>query len=216
MASKVIFRLDGPEAGSSGFRVRDNSGTIEVSFDGGTTWVTATGFNNINDLTVDLGTLAATAAELNKSSDVSGWAVVDPGADASLTAASHGTRGRPVLLSSATGDTFTLPAAAGTGVRITVIVSTTATSNNHIIQCANATDEYLGIIYQVDSDSADALAAYPALDADGFDTITMNGSTKGGIKGDRFDFIDVAAGHWNMFGSITSTGTVASPLSAAV
>ena len=121
-----------------------------------------------------------------------------------------------MLLSSADGDTFTLPAAAGTGIQITVIVSTTVTSNNHIIQVANATDEFLGAVYQVDTDTSDTVAAYPALDADGFDTITMNGTTTGGLKGDKFTFIDVAAGHWNLVGYSNANGTVATPLSAAV
>ena len=158
----------------------------------------------------------ATAAELNAAADQSSWAALDPAADDALTLAEHGVATKVALLSEADGTTFTLPAASGTGATYTVIVSTTVTSNNHIIQCANATDEFYGIIWQIDADTADAVAAYPCLDADGFDTITMNGSTTGGIKGDRFEFTDVAAGHWNVKGFTTGTGTVATPLSAAV
>lgn len=206
--AKILFRLDTVDDGS-GFRVRDNSGVIEVSYDGGTNYLTATELAVLDGVT-------ATASEINAAADQSGWAVNNPAADDALTLAEHGTVTKSVLMSSADGDTFTLPAAAGTGARYTVIVSTTVTSNSHIIQCANATDEFLGVIYQVDTDTTDTVAAYPCLDADGFDTITMNGSTKGGLKGDRFDFIDVAAGHWNLVGYINATGTVATPLSAAV
>ena len=48
------------------------------------------------------------------------------------------------------------------------------------------------------------------------DTITMNGTTKGGIKGDRVILKDVAANIWsvNIFGS--GTGTEVTPFSSAV
>lgn len=160
--------------------------------------------------------VTATASELNSIADKSANAVINPAADDSLTQAEHANTTKVVLMSNADGDTFTLPAAAGTGDTYIVIVSTTVTSNNHIIQVVNATDEFLGVIYQVDTDTTDTVAAYPCLDADGFDTITMNGTTTGGLKGDKFVLIDVAAGHWNLEGYINATGIVATPLSAAV
>lgn len=48
------------------------------------------------------------------------------------------------------------------------------------------------------------------------DTITLNGTTTGGIKGDMIVLTDCAADLWSvqMFGS--STGTEATPFSAAV
>lgn len=161
------------------------------------------------------GTLVtALAAELNEAADKSANAVVALTADTALTQADHA--GKIVTLGSADGDTITLPAAAGTGDVYIIIVDETVTSNNHIIQCVNAADEFLGVIYQVDTDTSDTLAAYPALDADGFDTITMDGSTQGGLKGDKFVLIDIAAGHWNLVGHINATGTVATPFSADV
>lgn len=38
--AKILFRLDTVDDGS-GFRVRDNAGVVEISADGGTTWVAA-------------------------------------------------------------------------------------------------------------------------------------------------------------------------------
>ena len=192
MATKNVWEVHGKEGGTAKFQ--DVDGTMQLVIDG--TAVTAT------------------AAELNEAADKSTAAVVAAVADVTLTQATHA--GKIVTLGSATGDTATLPAATGTGDVYTIVIAVTATSNNHIIQVANATDEFVGVIYQVDADTGDALVAYPCLDADGFDTITMNGSTKGGIQGDKYVFIDIAAGKWQLEGHQSGTGTVATPLSAAV
>lgn len=135
-------------------------------------------------------------------------------ADATLTAATHANS--VVTLGSATGDTVTLPAASGSGNVYTVVVAVTATSNDHIIQVANATDEFVGVVYQADTDTGDALVAYPALDGDGYDTVTMDGSTTGGLQGDRYVITDIASGKFQLEGHQNATGTVATPLSAAV
>lgn len=143
-----------------------------------------------------------------------GAGVVSHTADDTLTEREHA--GRMNIFSNAAGDTITLPAATGSGNVYKFFTAITVTSNNNIIQVANATDEFLGNLLQVDTDTSDTLAAYPALDGDGFDTITMNGSTKGGVMGDVIIITDVAAGKFLLEGTILGTGTVASPLSAAV
>jgi fructose-specific component phosphotransferase system IIB-like protein len=48
------------------------------------------------------------------------------------------------------------------------------------------------------------------------DTITMDGSTTGGIVGDRVELVDVAENVWAVNGIIQQTGTEATPFSAAV
>lgn len=124
--------------------------------------------------------------------------------------------GQTITLNRAAGITVTLPAATGTGSVYRFVVATTVTSNANIIQVANATDEFVGVVYQIDTDTADAIAAYPALDGDGFDTITMNGTTTGGIQGDIYTIIDVDAGKFQLVGHQLASGSVATPLSAAV
>lgn len=145
---------------------------------------------------------------------VAGGGLVTVSADVTLTARQHA--GKTMVLSNAAGDTVTLPAATGTGNVYRFFTSVTVTSNSNIIQVANATDEFLGGIIQTDADTADTPTHYPALDADGFDTITMDGSTTGGIKGDYIEIEDVASGMFRLGGYITGTGIVATPLSAAV
>ena len=48
------------------------------------------------------------------------------------------------------------------------------------------------------------------------DTITMNGSTKGGIVGDLIELIDADSGFWQVRVIGSATGTEATPFSAAV
>lgn len=122
-------------------------------------------------------------------------------------------RGRTVVAAKADGITFTLPAATGSGDRYLVYVKTTITSSNLVIQVANATDIIQGVLPQ-SQDSGATIQAWEAGASD--DTITMNGSTKGGIKGDFVELIDVAAGEWGVRGTIAGTGVEATPFSAAV
>ena len=140
-------------------------------------------------------------------------ATVAAGSALSVTTALHD--GRLILMDTLAGSTCTLPASEGSGAIFRFFVSVTRTSQNHIIKVANSTDEFLGTLYSVDT-SDDSVDLLPCLDADGFDTITMNGGTQGGIKGDYIELEDVAVGMWRITGTITNTGSAASPLSAGV
>ena len=131
-----------------------------------------------------------------------------------LNAKDHGNMS--VVLNRAAGVTVTLPAATGSGTVYRIIVGTTVTSNNDIIQVANSTDEFHGGVWQCDTDTSDAMTFDSALDGDGYDTITMNGTTTGGTMGDWFEITDYAAGKFHLDGLSNSNGTVADLLSAAV
>lgn len=122
---------------------------------------------------------------------------------------------KTIILSIAGAQTITLPTATGSGAVYKIVVGVTATGNK-VIQVGNATDEFAGVIYQVDTDTADALVAYPAVAADNYDTITLNGTTTGGLQGDVVILTDIASGVYLMEGDTKGTGVVATPLSAAV
>lgn len=121
--------------------------------------------------------------------------------------------GRSIHFSRAAGVDVTLPAASGTGGKYRFIVVTTVTSNDINIRCAG-TDEFAGTILQTDTDTSDTLASYPALAADNFDVISLNGGTTGGLAGDWIEVEDIASGVWMVVGHINGTGTVATPLAA--
>ena len=120
-----------------------------------------------------------------------------------------------LVLNNATGFTVTLPAATGSGAIYKFVVGTTVTSGSLIIQCGNTTDEFHGLLMLCDTDTTDTLTAEVALDGDGFDTITMDGSTAGGIMGDSFEIIDYAAGKFALISEVNITGDVGTVISAA-
>lgn len=116
-------------------------------------------------------------------------------------------------LNAAAGLTVTLPAASGTGRKFSFLVGTTVTSNNDVIQVANSTDVMAGVVTMA-QDGGDTVVLFET--ASTSDTITMNGSTKGGIKGDLVELTDAASGLWMLRMVCSGTGTEATPLSAAV
>lgn len=132
----------------------------------------------------------------------------------SLTASTTLTRhyaGAAVTLDAAAGLTVTLPAATGKGDTYTIVVGTTVTSNGYVIKVASSSDIMQGAL-GVTTDAAGVVIPTAATS----DTITMNGSTTGGIKGSRVVLTDVASGVWAVGGALVSTGVEATPFSASV
>jgi len=132
-------------------------------------------------------------------------------ADVTLTSASHA--GRTMLLDVASGATLTLPAASGTGNVYKFFVKTTVTSNNYIIQVASADDTIAGVAI-VANDGGATASIFETVAAS--DTITLDGSTTGGILGGQIELQDVASGVFSVVVRGAATGTEATPFSAAV
>jgi hypothetical protein len=130
---------------------------------------------------------------------------------ASLTLDRDMHSGNIVCLSAAAGLTVTLPASTGGGDVYELFVVTTVTSNNYIVQVANSTDIMQGVIHLTTDIAGTSMPT-----ASTTDTITMNGSTTGGVKGTWIRLKDAAAGIWLLDGGVVCTGTEASPFSAAV
>lgn len=128
-----------------------------------------------------------------------------------LTAANNA--GRTMLLDVASGATVTLPAATGTGNTYKFFVATTVTSNSYVVQVANATDTMAGMAIVANDGGNTASIFETAADSD---TITMNGSTTGGILGAQIEVQDVASGVFSVVVRSAATGTEATPFSAAV
>lgn len=118
-----------------------------------------------------------------------------------------------VVANRAAGITMTLPASSGDGTKFYIFVGATITSNNLIVQVANSTDIMSGVAINA-QDAGDTAIAFETGASD--DTITMNGSTKGGIKGDHIELEDVASGVWRVKVVGSATGTEVTPFSSAV
>jgi hypothetical protein len=117
------------------------------------------------------------------------------------------------VLNRAAGVTVTLPDATASGRKLRFIVGTTVTSNNDIIAVPDAANVMTGHALLA-QDAADTAVMFET--ASDSDTITMNGSTKGGIKGDIVELIDIGADLWWVRVQGSATGTEATPFSAAV
>lgn len=132
-------------------------------------------------------------------------------ANATMTSAANA--GRTMVLDIASGATATLPAASGTGNIYKFFVATTVTSNNYIIQVANSSDTMSGMAI-VANDGGDTASIFET--AANTDTITMNGTTTGGILGAQVEIQDVASNKFSVTVRTAATGTEVTPFSAAV
>lgn len=117
--------------------------------------------------------------------------------------------GQTIPLNRAGGMTVTLPAATGSQAVYRFVVGTTFTSNG-VIQVANATDVMVGHA-SVGGTTGNVFSTLPASD-----TITMNGSTSGGLAGSFIELQDISAGEWLVRAALIGSGTPATPFSAAV
>ena len=110
----------------------------------------------------------------------------------------------------ATGATITLPASSGSGATFRFLVTTSVTSNSYKIQVANSTDVMVGSI----AVSGTTTASFGTTSTS--DTITMNGTTQGGLLGSYIEVTDYATGFWRVSGVSVGSGSVVTPFSAAV
>ena len=127
-----------------------------------------------------------------------------------ITSADH--EGKTVTLNRAAGIAVTLPAATGSGARYRFIVGTTVTSNSTTIKVVG--DDTMAGNAILAQDSADTAVMFEA--GATADTITMNGTTTGGLKGAEAELIDIAADTWFVRYTSAATGTEATPFSATV
>lgn len=120
---------------------------------------------------------------------------------------------KPLVFNRAAGVVATLPASTGNGDRFTFVVGTAVTSNSVKVQVANATDVMRGNALLL-ADGGDTVVGFATAAAS--DTITLDGSTTGGLLGARIECVDMLAGFWSVNVISDASGTEATPFSAAV
>lgn len=160
--------------------------------------------------------LGATAAEVNRATDVSGR-IVTITASTTITEALH--EGKTCLLKEAGGNalvTCTLPAATGGGGRYRFVVAEVNTSN-YVFKSVAGADQMEGIIFGASTTDSATDAARTWLSGATDDTITLNGTTTGGAAlGDWIEFEDILSVGWAVRGMITQSGAEATPFSDTV
>ena len=128
------------------------------------------------------------------------------GAAKTLVAADSG---GTFLLDTAAGSILTLPAVPVAGMEFEVLVSTSVTSNSHIVKTNDAAIFIGGGIQQMIDTTAVSEGQFA--DPTATVTITMNGSTTGGLIGTALKFKAISSTVWNITGLVASSGTLATP-----
>lgn len=132
-----------------------------------------------------------------------GISIISLGKNLPLNAATHTIQkvnaGRLHEFDRAAGSTATLPAATGSGDEFSFSVKTALTSNSNIIKAASSTDSFIGFLSMIDSDDS---SASNIIIGGTDDTLTLNGTTGGGLVGDMVTFVDTAPGVYSVFGTV--------------
>lgn len=123
--------------------------------------------------------------------------------------------GSTVVLDRAAGSTVTLPAKASNGTYFEFVVSVSVTSNDDKVITGAATELLVGNIVNCDTDTANATLSFPSVVGTSNIAVVLNGSTKGGIKGDRVQFTKVNSTTWQVSGTTNGTGAVATPFATS-
>lgn len=135
---------------------------------------------------------------------------------AAMTLTEQDHAGRLGYFDIAAGVTVTLPRATGSGAVYRFRVKTTVTSVNDIIKVGNTDDQMIGNIYSTLVGTPTTVNGWQAVLASAFDTITMNGTTTGGISGDWIEVEDIAQGFFAVRGAVMQSGTGATLFTATV
>lgn len=151
----------------------------------------------------------ASYTEVNSMCDMSGRLYNVTGTSIALNPVDDS---KVITLNKADGQAITLPAAIGSGIRFDIVVGTTITSVSTTIKVIG--DDIMAGFAILGIDSGDTCSFF-ATAAD-TDTITMDGSTTGGIAGARVKLTDIAANTWAVEMISDASGTEATPFSATV
>lgn len=154
---------------------------------------------------------SATGSEVSRNCDVSSRVVNVTSSTLSVTEATH--EGKDVTINRAAGCTVTLPDSTGGGARYRFVIGTTMSGGSTVIKVANSTDVMEGNSFVVSDDTA-AVKGFKAAATD--DTITLNGTTLGGYKGDIIECWDLHADRWTVRVLGAATGVEATPFSSTV
>lgn len=164
-----------------------------------------------SEATADLSGLTATGAEINAVAKLSTRVVNTTATVLAVTAALHS--GKVVTVNSAAPIAITLPPAAGTGARFTFVIGTDCTATASTIKVANTADALTGVSVLATTDTAQ-VSGFGTTATD--DTVSLNGTTKGGCKGDQIVITDIATALFEVKIVGRATGTIVTPFSATV
>lgn len=147
--------------------------------------------------------VTSTQAEIDRACKVNQRLVNLTTASLTMSQAVHD--GRILTVNKADGTAITLPNATGSGMKFTIFIGTTITSNTTTITCGQAADNFVGFM----SIFKAATAITPFIIGGANSVITLDGSTRGGSQGDMIELIDVATNVWYLNEILLGSGVLA-------
>lgn len=151
--------------------------------------------------------LLSTQSEIDAICKVSNRLVNCTASTLTVTAALHA--GHIVTLNRAAGIAVTLPAATGTGNKYELLINTLITSNTTTI--TTGAGDFLSGLVLAARQSSGLVTAY-MLNGSSNHILTFNGSTQGGVVGDKISLVDVATNLWQCQVVMQTVGASASPV----
>jgi hypothetical protein len=117
------------------------------------------------------------------------------------------------LFDRAAGIVYTLPTASA-GTYFDFMVTTSVTSNAAKVITGAGTEFLIGGYTNVDTDTSNAVAAF---DGNGSShvSVSMNGTTTGGLLGTQLRFTCLSSTRWAVSGIVRGSGTVATAFAAS-
>lgn len=167
---------------------------------------------NATNVYLDIGAVTATAAELNRATDISARVVTTTATALSLTIAEHADRILLVNTNSTVANTITMPVATGSGAKYTIVNNIQQTQGTVVVAASGTLDTFKGVALIGDT-TAETAGAF--LTTATSDKLSMNLTTTGGLGGDQVELIDGAANVWTVRATLTGSGTLATPFSAS-
>lgn len=110
------------------------------------------------------------------------------------------------LFDTAAGITYTLPAPV-VGLSYTFVVTTSVTSSNHKVITSAGTVLLQGVI----TSATTAASVFESVIGSSNISVTMNGTTTGGLVGTQLEFKCLSATLWQVYGTNFTSGTTATP-----
>jgi len=114
--------------------------------------------------------------------------------------------GKTVLFDRAAGITYTLPAPVP-GTFFTFVVTTSVTSNNHKI----ITDVAATLLQGAITSATTTASVFESVIGSSNISVTMNGTTTGGLVGTELKFLCLSSTLWQVSGVNFTSGTTATP-----
>jgi len=122
--------------------------------------------------------------------------------------------GSATVLTRATGTAVTLPPATGSGARYTYVCGVPVAGGTTTFKVSALTNDVMMGSATLMANTGNTVSMWKPATVD--DTMTWNGTTQGGLKGDSVEFIDVAPQTWLVRAVGSTTTTAVTPFSNTV